>query len=311
MIVCRKYSIEDRSGWNDLVDNSKNGTFMIKREYMEYHADRFEDASLVFCDETGDIVAVLPASRHGDELRSHGGLTYGGVVVGRTMTAVKMLAVFESLKNYMKDERIARLIYKRIPSIYYTYPSDEDLYALYRSKARLVRSDLSTTIDLSNPIPFSSVRKRYAKKAVKNGLRVTQTDDYETYIELLTRVLMSRHGVKPPHTAEEIRLLAGRFPEVIKLYCAYKDGQMLAGVLIFDTPKVVHAQYIANSEVGRTLGALDLVMDYLVHDYSRNHQYFDFGISTERGLVLNEGLVGQKEMFGGRGIIYEHYEITN
>ena len=309
-MIVRSYTPEDKISWDAFVDGSKNGTFMLKRGYVEYHADRFEDASVIFENEAKELVAVMPASRHGDEVRSHGGLTYGGVISDRRMTATKMLEVFNALKAHLKKEGVRSLVYKRIPTIYYSYPADEDVYALFRNGAELFRRDLSTTIDLRNPVPFSSIRTRYVKKARKNGLSVRESADYDTYISMLTEVLSVRHNVRPPHTAEELSLLASRFPNVIKLFCAYRGYEMLAGVLIFDTPNVVHAQYIANSESGRDVGALDLVMDYLIHEYSAGRKYFDFGISTEdAGHYLNEGLVGQKEMFGGRGIIYDFYKM--
>ena len=292
------------------MEGSKNGTFMLKRGYVEYHSDRFVDASVVFENETGDIVAAMPASRHGDEVRSHGGLTYGGIISDRRMTAARMLDVFDALKGHLRSEGVARLIYKRVPQIYYSYPADEDIYALFRNGAALFRRDISTTIDLTDPIPFSSVRTRYAKKARKSGLEVRESADFEAYVALLAEVLEFRHAVKPPHSAVELRLLASRFPGVIRLFCAYRGSDMLAGVLVFDTPQVVHAQYIANSEVGREVGALDLVMDHLIHEYAAGHKYFDFGISTEDGgMLLNSGLVGQKEMFGGRGIVYDFYKM--
>ena len=75
MITARSYKAEDAVRWDAFVDGSKNGTFMLKRGYVEYHSDRFVDASVVFEDEAGNIVAVMPASRHEDEVRSHGGLT--------------------------------------------------------------------------------------------------------------------------------------------------------------------------------------------------------------------------------------------
>ena len=33
--------------WNHFVAQSKNGTFLLDRRYMDYHADRFEDHSLM------------------------------------------------------------------------------------------------------------------------------------------------------------------------------------------------------------------------------------------------------------------------
>lgn len=308
-MTVKLFSNQDTPAWDVFIDASKNGTFMLKRGYVEYHADRFVDASLMCYDEDR-LVAVLPASRHGDEIRSHGGLTYGGLVVGRDMTTPKELKVFSAIRKYMFEQGLSRLIYKRVPAIYYSYPADEDLYALFRNDARLIRRDVSTAINLEDAIPFSSIRRRMIKKANKQGLVVCQSDDFEGYVNLLSKVLSSRHAAKPVHTAAELRLLASRFPDVIKLFCAFQGDTMLAGVLIFDTPNVVHTQYIANSDEGCNVGALDLVMDYLVHEYSVGKKYFDFGIANENeGRVLNEGLIGQKEMFGGRAVIHDFYEL--
>ena len=89
------YNQELKNEWDKFVDNSKNGTFMLKRDYMDYHSDRFQDFSLMFY-EDNKLIAVMPASVHGDEVRSHGGLTYGGIISNRKMTSPKMLEVFDS-----------------------------------------------------------------------------------------------------------------------------------------------------------------------------------------------------------------------
>lgn len=309
MITIKKYQAECVGIWDAFVDASKNGTFMLKRGYMDYHSDRYNDHSLMFY-EDDDLVALLPASLHGIELRSHGGLTYGGIVTNLKMTVQLMLSLFDALKEYAHNEGIERMIYKRVPSIYYTYPSDEDLYALFRNKATLTRRDVSTTIDMSNRIRFSERRRRGVKKACKNGIIVKESSDLNAYINLVSDVLRIHHNAKPVHTASEITLLASRFPENIKLYAAYENDRMLSGVLVYLTPKVAHAQYIANSEKGRECGALDAVMDYLINECCLNQNYFDFGISTENeGMFLNEGLISQKQEFGGRAISYDFYEL--
>ena len=76
-ITTENYKAEKKQVWDEFIDNSKNGTFMLKRDYMDYHADRFKDFSLMFY-EDDKLIAVMPASLHGNEVRSHGGLTYGG-----------------------------------------------------------------------------------------------------------------------------------------------------------------------------------------------------------------------------------------
>lgn len=312
MINAIKYSKDKKSEWDEFVDNSKNGTFMLKRNYMDYHSDRFKDFSLMFYDGN-KLIALLPASLHGNELRSHGGLTYGGIICNLKMTTPVMLDVFDCLKGFLKENNIQKLLYKRIPYIYYKYPSDEDLYALFRNDAKLVRRDISTCIQINNKIRFNERRRRNIKKAVNANLVVEQSFDFEGYINLVNDVLSKYHNEKAVHTGAEVKLLADRFPEVIKLFAAFNENrEMLAGVLIFDVNQTVHTQYIASSDKGREIGALDLVMDYLINTYSQNDKiYFDFGISNEdEGRTLNLGLVGQKQEFGGRGVAHDFYELT-
>lgn len=310
MIHTRKYCSENKFIWDKFVEQSKNGTFMLKRDYMEYHSDRFVDHSFMFY-ENDKLIALMPASKHGDEIRSHGGLTYGGIVTHKNMTTQKMLDIFDGLKKELAVCHIKKLIYKCIPRIYHNYPADEDLYALFKNDAKLIRRDVSTTILLPEKMNFSVLRSRGVKKALKNGLEVRESHDFKTYIALLASVLNLHHDTKPVHTAEELELLASRFPEQIRLFAAFDRGEkMYAGVVIFDTTQTVHAQYMANSEEGREIGALDLVLDYLINVYAINKKYFDFGISTEdAGRYLNNGLIFQKEGFGGRAIVYDFYEM--
>ena len=63
---------------------------------MEYHQDCFDDYSLIVEDEKG-WVAVLPANRVGNELFSHQGLTYGGLVYKDSLKLENVLSVFKSL----------------------------------------------------------------------------------------------------------------------------------------------------------------------------------------------------------------------
>lgn len=309
MITIKRYTAEDAATWDAFVDASKNGTFMLKRGYMDYHADRFTDHSLLFYREE-ELVALLPASPHGDELWSHRGLTYGGMVVNLKMTVQLMLSLFEALKVYMCSNGITRLIYKRVPSIYYTYPSDEDLYALFRNNATLTRRDISATIYMPERIRFSERRRRGVKNAIKSGIEIKESCDYEQYVEMLSDILAKYHNAKPVHTASELKLLADRFPDNIKMYAAYQDDRMIAGVVMYVTTKVAHTQYIANSDEGRQCGALDALMDYLINECYSDKEYFDFGISNENeGRFLNEGLISQKQEFGGRAIAYDFYEL--
>ena len=304
-----RYNPSHKAVWDAFVDASKNGTFLLKRDYMEYHSDRFTDYSLLFY-EGDNLRALLPASLHGKRVVSHGGLTYGGIISDRSMTVRVMLDVMSSLISFLKGEGREELAYKRVPSIYYSYPSDEDLYALFRSGAVLSKCGISSAVYLPERIRYSKGRRCNITKASKSGLVFCESSDVTGYIELLSGVLRQRHGVAPVHSSGEVIYLQSRFPDNIRLFVAEKEGRILAGSLVYETPLVAHTQYLANSEEGRSCGALDYVVDKLISEVYPAKRYFDFGISTEEGgHVLNEGLVSQKQEYGARGVVYNEYLI--
>ncbi|HEV2719771.1 MAG TPA: GNAT family N-acetyltransferase [Thermoanaerobaculia bacterium] len=301
-----RYTAGDGGRWNAFVRSSRNGTFLFDRGYMDYHADRFADHSLLACDGVGRLLALLPAHEAGDRLVSHGGLTYGGFVVDGRMTAGLMLDLFAALRK----GGFASLLYKTIPHIYHRAPAEEDLYALYRAGARLVRRDHLAVIDYRAPQPRQERRLRSTRKAMKGGLTVRETDDFGAYWEILSANLISRYGVQPVHSVDEIRLLRSRFPEHIRLFAAYDGTAMRAGVVVYVSDCVCHAQYIGSSDEGREQGALDLVFDHLIAAFDGVTRYFDFGTSTERnGTFLNPGLAEFKEGFGARAVVHDHYEV--
>ena len=77
----KRYGAEEARTWDLAVTASRQGTFLLMRHYMDYHADRFTDASLLFYDGShGRLRGVLPATVDGDTAVSHGGLTYGGLL---------------------------------------------------------------------------------------------------------------------------------------------------------------------------------------------------------------------------------------
>ena len=149
-----QYRTQREGLWDEFAQRSKNGTFLFHRSYMEYHADRFEDFSLIVRDEDDHVVALLPASRHGDVLVSHGGLTYGGFVSGAGMTATRMLHVFAACLDHLRRAGIASVVYKCVPHLYHSVPAEEDAYALFRYRATLSRRDVSSAIDTSLALPF-------------------------------------------------------------------------------------------------------------------------------------------------------------
>ena len=132
--------------WNQFVEASKNGTFLFDRHYMDYHADRFSDHSLLFYDK-GRLQAVLPANARGDVLQSHAGLTYGGLLMSQQLRAAEKLTLFKELNAELRATGFRRVVYKCIPWIYHRLPAEEDIYAIHHvCHARLAARDFATCI---------------------------------------------------------------------------------------------------------------------------------------------------------------------
>ncbi len=306
-----KYDASMAARWDEFARLSRNGTLLHQRGYMDYHSDRFKDCSLIAMRE-GKLCALLPACVDGDTLWSHRGLTYGGWLVPlKHFDATVMIEVMDAACQWMTDKGIKRLVYKPVPHIYHRYPCEEDLYALFRHQARLIETNISTTIDLACPLPLDRGNKSGANAARKAGIQVGPSDDWQGYWNLLSSLLDERYGTRPVHTLDEMRLLQGRFPDGIRLYTATLNGELLAGVVMYLSQPVAHCQYIGASPQGKDSKALTLLFDYLIGEATKSgYRYFDFGISNEdHGRYLNEGLVRQKSRLGGRGIVYNTFEI--
>ncbi len=326
------YSVYRKETWDAFVEMSKNGTFLLKRGFMDYHSDRFFDCSLFiyagispdgeFKEKsltTKDLVAVFPANWDKDSrtVYSHQGLTYGGLVVLPEVTQKEVMDMMQAVLQYYRDMMQAeRFVYKPIPYIYSSVPSGEDLYALFRAGAQLSRRLVSTCVSMRNPMKMMTLRVRQAKKAVEHGFYIDRmaegdTKTLEEYWTLLEHVLEKYHNSRPTHTLQEMAMLMKNFPRNIRLYIVRLEKRIMAGVVIFECRKVAHVQYIASGEEGRQYGALDLLFRHLINERYKTFDYFDLGTSNEDGgRYLNEGLIFQKEGFGGRAVCYDTYEIS-
>lgn len=312
-----QYTPQLAETWNRFVRTSKNGTFLFERTFMDYHADRYIDCSLIVYEDE-DVVALFPANWNEDEktVYSHQGLTYGGLVLSTTATQKQVLGIMQNILLWYKDYLQAQhLVYKPIPYIYSTCAAEEDLYALFRAGAQLKTRGVSSVVDMSNPLQMRKLRLRGAKKAIDNGLYIDRMadEDWTTlreYWALLSDVLEEHHSVRPVHTFEEMQLLMSRFPQQIKLFLVRSEHTIVAGCIAFICGRVAHVQYIASGKQGREQGALDLLFRHLINERFKQMAYVDFGISTENGgSILNEGLIFQKEGFGARAVCYDSYEL--
>ena len=224
------------------------------------------------------------------------------------MNQPMMNACMESICNYYKIQGFNKILYKEIPHIYHKQPAEEDRYSLFVNGFSPLSVDVSTVLNLSDPIKMRKGRKAQVSKAKREGVVVREVCDnfyFDEFMKLEDSVLLDRHNLHAVHSSSEIILLHDRFPHNIRLFCAFYNEKMISGTLVYEYDEVVHTQYMAADENARNLGALDYIISEIINYYKNTKKCLDFGISTEHDRVfLNEGLVSQKEGFGGRTVVY-------
>jgi len=314
-MTVRTVSEADFSSWDILCRSSNQGTFLHTRKFLSYHGNRFVDCSLLI-EEDGHIVGLFPAAFHpqkGGVVVSHPGLTYGGIVHAGDLIGKKMITAMLLIMEHYAQMGYEQLVYKAVPTFYHKRPSQDDLYALHRLGSVRTRCDISSTIDLKNSYQVSSRRQRSLKKAKKAGVSIAIDNGLLPSLwEVLCENLDKKHGVSPVHTVDEMRLLMEMFPEEIQCVCGTMNDRVIAGVVLFSTTHVDHAQYIASNHEGYEVSALDVIFEHCIKNSKMNGKnWFDFGICTEaEGTILNQGLYQFKTEFGGGGFVHEFYEIN-
>lgn len=307
MIRLSPYTTEMTNDWDNIVTNADNSHFMLKRDYVDYHSNRFIDASYMIY-KNDELIGVVPGNKVEDCWHSHQGLTFGGILVLPKHNRTNQICqIYQSLIEDLKQRKIRSCTVKLMPHIYHSRPCEADLYALYCHNVESHFVEVSTAIDFSADTRPSQLRTRKKKRALKNNLSVKESSEFKDYWRILSNGLKEKYETRPTHTLQEIELLHSHFPNSIKLFEAHHHEEgICGGIVIYETLQVAHAQYISATSSGQEHGALDLIFLTLIEYYrEKGLRFFDFGISTEnKGEYLNENLIQFKESFGGRPITH-------
>lgn len=307
----RTYEPSDYAQWNAFVSKAKNATFLFHRDFMEYHSDRFADFSmLVF--EGEKLLSILPANRAGAAVYSHQGLTYGGFVFEENIKLGKVLEVCRAVLLFLDQNQIGLLHLKMIPEMYNSVFSEDIKYAFFLADAKLIRRDCLAVIDLSKPFSAIKSRRQSIRRGMANGLEIREEAEFDFFWkDILIPNLHTKYQSKPVHSLDEIKKLQQIFPQNIRHFNVYHEGNIVAGTTLFVTENVVHPQYISADARKNELESLDYLYDYLINEVSKGKNYFDFGPSHEQnGKKINNGILFWKESFGAKITVQDFYEIN-
>ncbi|WP_068472247.1 hypothetical protein [Saccharicrinis aurantiacus] len=297
MIKVIRYTSDRKEEWDDFVGKSDIPVFMFYRDYMEYHKDRFEDYSLLVYQKR-KIAAVFPAHIIGNELRSHFGLTFGGLIPAVNKSYEFIKEAYNSINKFLLSYKINTIRVKLTPSIYSKTQNQTQEYLYRRSFNNYSDLKLSTCIFTKHhTFPKSSIEKRKLKL---NQFKIGFSDRLEEYWSILETNLQKFHKTKPVHSLDEISFLKKRFPKGIFLYTVENKttNKIDAGAILYVFNHIVKLQYLAASEDGRKNRASHALYYSFINEYKDSVDYVDLGNCMDDINIINTKLLYLKERFG-------------
>jgi hypothetical protein len=287
------YRPTEAAQWDQCVRDSECACLLFYRSYMDYHADRFTDASLT-ARLNDRLIGIFPASVDMGGACSHGGLTFGGWQFLPGLSVEIRQQVHATAIAFFRQAGCPKVLIRVMPKFFFSNLACIDEWE--RPGAAIIRTMTGAAVDLSAPEKLGAKRRPRVTKALESlEFSVATVDEFWP---ILVEVLATRHGVPPVHSLEEMKLLQNRFPENIIAYKATRDKAILAGAIIYLSRDIAHIQYMATSLEGRAAHALDALIVWLMRSYAGRLRWLSMGISNERDGRINQGLLDYKLSFG-------------
>ena len=318
-----RLAVEDASDWagaqwDALVDRAVNGTLFHRREFLDYHGDRFAGrARYLVLRRRGRPVAQIPISLQDDpdgvlQASSPFGASLGGFVFQKQPTLAVARACWQALRDWLVDAGARRLRLTPVPSAFALEPSDLPLFALLEAGLQSVSRDVSNVLTFRPGVPVveqvSTRARRAARKALQSGVQVRGDAPLADFWPVL-RATFAGKDVPPTHTREELDWLCRALPGRVTPWVAYRDREPIAGVCRFRLgPHLDQAFYICQDPEHRALQGLTALMLDLLEDSHRDGvAMFDFGTSSF-GMQARDNVFEFKENFARACVFRETLE---
>ena len=319
MFKFHKYSNNDEATWDKFVSASNNGTMFHLRKFLNYHSEnRFVDHSLLIS-KNKKLFSVFPAAEKiisGKKLLvSHPGSSVGSFVIPENLSIANSIELVRQIKVYAKSLNFNGIQITLPPNLYQKRLSNYMDFAFFREGFIYKKREITSILFLEKNIEttmkkFRPSHRRAVKTAQNKGVIVRKTERYDEYYKILKKNLSKRHGVNPTHTLKELKKLKKIFKDKVKLFSAFIDGKMIAGIVNFlINDQVILAFYISHDELYNKYRPLNILF-YEVFSWAIKSKYkvYDFGIFTVNG-EPNMGLGRFKENFGASGIFRDTIEL--
>jgi hypothetical protein len=311
-----RYTDAHEKDWETFVAHALNGTFLHSRAFFNHNPlNKRDDCSFLFY-KKNKVAGVIPCALYEKDskfiLHSHLRSTYGGFVLNQEIGVEEALEMVEKLIAEAKALNVQEIVIRNPFRIFHKQLCDETDYAMWFYGFSIKSRELETAVRLGDYQQVQSLYDDSTKRSIKKSrqnVTVQLSDDFQSYWNLLEQNLIQKHGTKPTHSYSDFQILLKTIGnDKIKLFAAFKDLKMIAGIIVFVANNVVlHAQYIASDDLYQEFRPLNAVIDEIIQWGCNNKfTFLNLGTSnTDGGRGINTGLFRFKEGFGGRNTLRE------
>lgn len=293
-IEIQKYSLKFKELWDNFIDIADNGFFFFKRNYMEYHADRFNDYSLiVFIDN--EVKALFPCNLKNNKIFSHQGLSYGGILHDADVNANTLNFIHKAIISYFNKVGVRHCEISPIPSLY--SKSKNNFYE------QVLKENLTC---VQGEKPISVIDHELVKLPTRRKLRIPKTheenysfeivDNINTVWPMIEQCYLSQHGFQPVHSQSEIVYLKECFPRNIIINTIKENtpnAPVLAALITLEDKRMVKFQYIGYTEMARKANVIDYLYFKTINKSISENKNVDMGHSID----INSNQINNKILF--------------
>lgn len=206
----------------------------------------------------------------------------------------------------VSDNQIRNFTTSKNISIFYLEPNQIDIHSkILKDSPNLFLPSRTIVLDLkksySQLLKLMKPKTRYnIKKARANLIKIEHSTNIELFVRLWSESAIKRFAL--PQN-KEIKALWESFFHNRNLFIAYKNENLLAGLLTINSPDTAYYMYAGSNEIGKKMFAPTILTWEAIKCAKRNGlNYFDFeGIYDERYPQTKpwKGFSKFKEGFGG------------
>lgn len=319
-ITVQRYTRADREEWDSFVEGSNNGTMFHLQRFLDYHGEGKWTFHHLMFREAGRLVGVLPGGvAPNGVFWSPVGASYGSIVTHNTAFE-RSLRIVDACLHYLKANGFHHAYLIPPPLIYSRNYEQHIEYAMLYRKADFELHYISHAIHLKRGERFVDHFDATARKSIRKILRdgtltIRQSDDYETFYDILVEN-KSRHGVKPTHSLDDLHRLRNLMPDKLRLNMVYLGDVAIAGSLLFITnPKVVLCFYNMLRYEYEHLRPVYLIMyETCRWAVEQGFEWVDIGVSQDTlasdPMTPSLNLIAFKERFDARGILRSTFHFS-